>query len=315
MGLCFWCGAGVHHMGRSIFLEKMIAGWNKKAFSGRPCLGGPTTRFLATTSAVPMSHVPVASTHCSEVWIKVPRLRSGGKRIVQSIIDLSDEASESCTHTHTHLGPPTHTVSSIHTPDTPTSTQHHGHGRPPQEREAAVPGPGRGRRYRVVLRPRVCACEGMGGRKGGCIPPIVPRADTHSPLPYLLTHRHARGGGRGLLGSGRCVCRGPHEPLVRRCMSRVPSNTHRSALTHVRPPTPPHPRRFHKSLGISGKVGTVMMAITGSFFLISEKVSQKDMPWWPPFFASASSVSLTLAHTTPRPGARGRPAAPGSVRI
>lgn len=33
-----------------------------------------------------------------------------------------------------------------------------------------------------------------------------------------------------------------------------------------------HTRRFNKSLGISGKVGTVMMAITGSFFLIAEKV-------------------------------------------
>jgi hypothetical protein len=30
--------------------------------------------------------------------------------------------------------------------------------------------------------------------------------------------------------------------------------------------------RFRKSLGISGKVGTVMMAVTGSFFLVSELV-------------------------------------------
>lgn len=52
-----------------------------------------------------------------------------------------------------------------------------------------------------------------------------------------------------------------------------PHNSH--SYTQVAPPTPLHTwttPRFNKSLGVSGKVGTVMMAITGSFFLIAEKV-------------------------------------------
>jgi hypothetical protein len=100
---------------------------------------------------------------------------------------------------------------------------------------------------------------------------------------HCVNDRRAGRGGRGDAGGRGRLCGQQVQPLVRLvCWAGLRGPIDLSIVRVRRSPTTTtlhthtyiyiYKHRFNKSLGISGKVGTVMMAITGSFFLIAEKV-------------------------------------------